>query len=807
MIKKMMTTLKKEKGLVDMNEVMGLRQAAEALKPDAPAGGDGGAVKKGKGGQLSDVREASEEMERKRQLRREELKKEEAKRKEIARKDKEKKKRRLEAEKLRKEKKKVEEEERRKVAAKLAEEKRRQREVERLRQVATPLFSWGQSKEQIRMSISIPGLQKDSVNVTLDADRITVYAADWQKRRYLLDFELRGFIEPSNSSWSEEETAGRLEGLLVTLRKSLVHRWDRLAQNHSAVKNFLRKDWVQDDGEVEEEQEEVELPSGPNVKKVSSSGVQRLLEKRSLVVLAPRFPWCDKCKEKDREFVKAAKGSRDVEHLDTVAFASMDAREEKHWARKYNVTCDDTCELLLFKSDEEEPYVVPGKRFSEELQVECYKHLLPVVSTINDRAQFERLKGAFDTAIIGFFRQEKSSDAWFPRFQQAARALRGHALFGAVFRGHTPSTMGIEWEGDWDSSGHETRPLVLLFKPKEERHVEFTGELTLEKLSHFSKVLSLPLLSPYTPESRQKYIELKVPLAMLWLDGEDEAHPASRAAREVAERLAHRFSGQLVFVTLNTTRDGFLLRPFGLDPRAPPLFGLASEESTEAQRFAWRQTGDHWLQPSFEGLESFCQAFLNGSLEASHESGVLPESYKWPGPGSVEEVVWTTFRSSVRESEHLLLELYSPYRPQHRTHLVVLDLVAEALAKLTTIKVARMDTANNYVLPEFALKDKEKSSSIFFRLGPQRWRRFAPKTARLEELPAQMLKFLHREMKGNFDLPERLAWVKEEAWKRIRRLKALEKDYEKKMQDEWMQKEIEEFERYKRLGKFDSLNL
>lgn len=138
---------------------------------------------------------------------------------------------------------------------------------------------------------------------------------------------------------------------------------------------------------------------------------------------------------------------------------------------------------------------------------------------------------------------------------------------------------------------------------------------------------------------------------------------------------------------------------------------------------------------------------------------------------------------------------------------MVLDLVAEALAKLTTIKVARMDTANNYVLPEFALKDKEKSSSIFFRLGPQRWRRFAPKTARLEELPAQMLKFLHREMKGNFDLPERLAWVKEEAWKRIRRLKALEKDYEKKMQDEWMQKEIEEFERYKRLGKFDSLNL
>ena len=61
-------------------------------------------------------------------------------------------------------------------------------------------------------------------------------------------------------------------------------------------------------------------------------------------------------------------------------------------------------------------------------------------------------------------------------------------------------------------------------------------------------------------------------------------------------------------------------------------------------------------------------------------------------------------------------------------------------------------------------------------------------------------------MKG-FELPERLEWVKGEAMKRIRRLKALEKDYEKKMQEEWMQKELEEFERYKRLGRFENLNL
>lgn len=814
MIKKMMTTLKKEKGLVDVNEMIGLRKAAETLGETKP---DSKPVKMGKGAARPPEKLSAEEMEERRQKRREELRKEDDKQKEIARKDKEKRKQRKEVERLRKEKKKAEEEKRRAEAVKVAEEKRRQKEAERLRLVATPLFSWGQSKDQIRVSIAIPGMQKDSLQVNLTTDRVAVSALDWQTRRYSLNFELREFVVPDNSSWNlrSSEDSSRLEGVLILLQKSILHRWDRLAQNHSAVKNFLRKDWVQDDGEMEEEKEEVELPSGPNIKKVSATGLQRLLEKHSLVVAAPRYPWCDKCKEKDREFTKAARSSRTQDHLDSVSFVVLDAREEKYFARKHNASCTDACELLMFKEDEpEEPYAVPGRRFAEEIQVDCYKHLLPVVSIINNKTHFDRVLTAFDTAIMGFF-QRNASDSWFHRFRQVARELRGHALFGAVFNG-SPAEMGIDFRvaSEVEADG---RPLVLLFKPKENRHVEFTGELTLEKLSHFSKVLSLPLLSQYTPESRQKYIELQVPLGMLWLDGEDADRPENLAAKEVAQRLAIRFSGHLVFVTLNNTRDGFLLRPFGLDPRRVPCFGLSSSEAPEANRFAYEpevtSTSDSfWLQSdAFQRLEAFCSAFLNGTLEASHESAELPKSYRWPGPGRVEEVVWKTFRSSLA-GENLLLELYSPYRPQHRTHLVVLDLVAEALANVTTLKVARMDTANNYVLPEFELKDKEKSSSVYFRgarSGP--WRRFAPKggAGRAEELPKQMLRFLHREMKSaaTFDLSERLNWVNAEALIRIRRLKALEKDYEKKMQDEWMQKEMEEFERYKRLGKFDNINL
>jgi len=214
----------------------------------------------------------------------------------------------------------------------------------------------------------------------------------------------------------------------------------------------------------------------------------------------------------------------------------------------------------------------------------------------------------------------------------------------------------------------------------------------------------------------------------------------------------------------------------------------------------------------YDRLEAFCAAFLDGTLEQSHESSELPPTYFWSGPGVVHEVVWKTFRESVyRSDDDILLELYSPFRPQHRTYVTVLDLVAEALKDVRGVKIVRMDTANNYVLPEFGLKDKEKSSSFFFlRAAPELARqpkRFGGRGGKAEALPEKLIRFVHRETRDHleWDVNEKVTWANRESQRRIKRLRALEKDYEKKMQEEWMQKEMEEFERYKRLGKFDNL--
>jgi len=850
MISKMMTTLKKEKGLVDVGEMMGLKKAADKM------GGNKETDKKKKGKASSKTGAESEKTgtksslktppqatkpqipdpvaeELRRKEKREKLKIEEEKFKKLEKKEKEKKKQRREADKKRKERKKKEEADAKAREAKELERKRekaKRQAEERAMAPTTPFFSWGQLRDQVQVSVSVPKINPDALNVTLTDDTVAVHARDGRNRSFILHFELREFIVLTNSTWelrysAENPLNPKPDGVMLHLGKANAHRWDQLAQNHSLIKPFMRKDWVHLDDEGLEEEEDVDLPSGAGIRKVTAEKLRELTLKNTMVVAALRYPWCNKCAEKDKYFGKAGRTLKDKEHLGATVFAVVDIREEKHLGRRHNMSCDDQCKLLIFKQDEpDEPYIVPGRRYTEEIQIDCYKHLLSVVSVVEDKDMFDRVTSAFDTAIVGFFKGSKEEDTWYPRFKAVARQLRGHALFGAVFGGREPREFGIDHDatpsivaGDDDAA----RPLILLFKPKEQRHVEFTGNLTLDKLTRFSRVLSLPLLSTYEFEQRQKYQELKVPLGMMWLNGEQPDCEENIHAKSIARRLAIRFSGHLVFVLLNGTRDGLLMRPMALDPRRVPTFGLEASDEADSEKFGFdtgarnkEELSTFWKEENrtYEKLETFCASFLDGTLEQSHESAELPPTYYWPGPGVVHEVVWKSFRESVYRSDHdILLELYSPMRPQHRTYWTVLDLVAEALQNLSSVKIVRMDTANNYVLPEFGLKDKEKASSFYFiRAGPERQRqpkRFGGKAGKAEALPAKLIQFVHRETRDHseWDVAERVSFANREAQRRIKRLRALEKDYEKKMQEEWMQKEMEEFERYKRLGKFDNL--
>ena len=61
------------------------------------------------------------------------------------------------------------------------------------------------------------------------------------------------------------------------------------------------------------------------------------------------------------------------------------------------------------------------------------------------------------------------------------------------------------------------------------------------------------------------------------------------------------------------------------------------------------------------------------------------------------------------------------------------------------------DPKKNKNDPGDSAQDKDKSSSLFFRSGTKPWRRFVAKSSggkRAEDLPGQLLKFLHRDLES-----------------------------------------------------------
>merc|ERR1719183_3191521 len=108
---------------------------------------------------------------------------------------------------------------------------------------------------------------------------------------------------------------------------------------------------------------------------------------------------------------------------------------------------------------------------------------------------------------------------------------------------------------------------------------------------------------------------------MMWLDGEHPDCEENTHAKSIARRLALRFSGHLVFVLLNGTRDALLMRPMGLDPRRVPTFGIESSDELESDKFGFdtgsrdkKELSAFWTNEDsgYKRLEAMCASFLDG---------------------------------------------------------------------------------------------------------------------------------------------------------------------------------------------------
>ncbi|CAD7941340.1 unnamed protein product [Amoebophrya sp. A25] len=216
----------------------------------------------------------------------------------------------------------------------------------------------------------------------------------------------------------------------------------------------------------------------------------------SLLAVLFRYPWCNACQAKDKEFVNFVKFKSSDLPQGLAQYAVVDAREHKAVARRFAVHGTDcgfdgdddinapaangagsktqatanahvglakasaaprgACPVHVFKREEglDNFYAIPGKRWSEEYLLEFFQFAVPLVSLHRTRAEFEKWRSAFHTSIAIFLPRslvnldqndddeagpsakktlyQLSADPLWQSFLQVSRAMRGHALCGAT---------------------------------------------------------------------------------------------------------------------------------------------------------------------------------------------------------------------------------------------------------------------------------------------------------------------------------------------------------------------------------------
>lgn len=247
------------------------------------------------------------------------------------------------------------------------------------------------------------------------------------------------------------------------------------------------------------------------------------------------------------------------------------------------------------------------------------------------------------------------------------------------------------------------------------------------------------------------------------------------------------------------------MRTFGMSDARAPAFALATKEASDAQRYVLEDDDKSlWAEP-YESLRTevglLCDAFVQGTLEESYISANL-EEYTWSGLGSLQQTSWNRYKDDIvahARTAYVLLEIFSADRPAGMSHRAALQVVAEALTNRSNVKVAFLESGRNHI-PYAALSLEESKDTQYVILGPgiaKPWGR--KKCPSLKALPQILLQFTERMM--HVDLSHETSWANTEVRKRLRKLQLMERDWEKRQQDEWMMREFEELERYKREGK------
>lgn len=549
-------------------------------------------------------------------------------------------------------------------------------------------------------------MEEASVSVSLPSEGDLSFSAKNSKgEEHKLSLPLREDVKPEALKWEVSARTDKWgKAVVITLTKKNEHRWDLLVANPKPFKGLMDKDWSREDQTLEPEEESPYVEDNPELVSLTEKNLNKTLGKYGAVVVNVRYPWCSQCKSQDDTFAKAAKAAKlkgkKTKDWKKLAFAVVDAREQRTLARQLGARCDYNCEYKVFTEPSEDPVPVKAKWADNDLLDELSKFLKPAVQVVKSFDDVAPLREGNTTCHGGF---ASNADPKYLLFRRVAGLMRGELMFSATF-------------------GEERQ--VELWPHKQNFSYQYDGAWADNGTDFFSWVRprSIPLLQSYDWMLRDTYEKLGMPLAKVWINDDDKNPSFDKVVRHVVRRVAKRFIGKLAFVEQKKSTYSYELRDYGLNqPEAYPSFGIAGNASYNAIKYGFEITPDvapsvqdFWkdADTAVEKVAAFCNQVLAGSWPEAHETG--PPHLNWT-KGEVKRITWKTYSEVKSPEVPLLLEVFGKYRSDNEKKQTETENLAKVLeANSDSVTVASYDSSDNYVPAEDFQREKYSSDTEWY---------------------------------------------------------------------------------------------
>eukprot|EP01060_Flectonema_neradi_P003150 TRINITY_DN1200_c2_g2_i1.p1 TRINITY_DN1200_c2_g2~~TRINITY_DN1200_c2_g2_i1.p1 ORF type:complete len:485 (+),score=117.15 TRINITY_DN1200_c2_g2_i1:49-1503(+) len=369
-------------------------------------------------------------------------------------------------------------------------------------------------------------------------------------------------------------------------------------------------------------------------------------------------PWCGHSKRFSPEFEEASRILKDE-----VLFVAVNGEQETSLKKQYKI--DSYPKILSFIHGEETNY--EGGRHTDEILTWVKKHSVPAMSLLNNEEELSKFKNHHEVVTVAFLKKgSKEITEW----EQFCASHRMNHLFGLITDEKLAAKEGV------------SLPALIVYKDFDERK-DIADKFDLSTALDFITASSFRLFAEIKPSIYKSYIERKLPIAWLFVDGEQEKD--SEYAKAAVADIAKEYKGKLSMVWVDGVKNTAMAHRLGLSGLKWPAFGI----DDEGEHFDYNE--DKVI--GSDDFKGWLSDFINGALSPTVKSEPIPSN---PVHRGLTTVVGDTFQDIVYNTDHdVLIRFHSP-RDGHSKHCEqAFHELADAYRHQDNIIIADIDATKN----------------------------------------------------------------------------------------------------------------